>query len=212
MRTKTLLLTAALSVAGVATSMAQTVYSVNAVGYVNLGLPTGFSIIANPLVAADNSVKALFAGSEAKMLDGTTIYKFTGTKYDLNTFEFGVWANPAMTLVPGEGAFIFVPTAGTFTNTFVGEVSAGSLTNSVPAGFSIKSSQVPQAGLLQTDLKYPADEGDTVYQFSNAAKKYVPASYEFGAWTAEPNVKVGEGFFIKPGAARSWKRTFSIGG
>jgi len=192
--------------------MAQTVYSVNAVGYVNLGLPTGFSIIANPLVASDNSVKALFAGSEAKMADGTTIYKFTGSAYTVNTFEFGAWSNPTQTLVPGEGAFIFVPTGGAFTNTFVGEVSAGSLTNSVPTGFSIKSSQVPQAGLLQTDLKYPADEGDTVYQFNNATKGYKVATYEFGAWSAEPNVKVGEGFFIKPTAARSWKRTFSIGG
>ena len=48
MRTKTLLLTAALSAAGIATSMAQ-VYSANAVGYVNKLIPTGFSMIANPV-------------------------------------------------------------------------------------------------------------------------------------------------------------------
>ena len=47
MRTKTLLLTAALAAAGVVSSMAQ-VYSVNSVGYVNLTLPNGFSMIANP--------------------------------------------------------------------------------------------------------------------------------------------------------------------
>ena len=47
MRTKTLLLTAALSAAGIASSMAQ-VYSVNAVGYVNTPLVTGFNLISNP--------------------------------------------------------------------------------------------------------------------------------------------------------------------
>ena len=50
MRTKALLLGAAVGAIGLATSMAQ-VYSVNIVGYVNTTIPTGFSIICNPLNA-----------------------------------------------------------------------------------------------------------------------------------------------------------------
>src|SRR5947207_10303632 len=48
MRTKTLLLTAALAAAGAASAMAQNVYSVNAVGYANVSVPSGFSMIACP--------------------------------------------------------------------------------------------------------------------------------------------------------------------
>src|SRR6478672_7317898 len=46
MRTKTLLLTAALAAVGVSSSMAQ-VYSVNVVGYVNKSVPKGFYMLAN---------------------------------------------------------------------------------------------------------------------------------------------------------------------
>src|SRR5690349_6980992 len=62
MRTKALLLTAALAAAGVSTSVAQ-VYSVNAVGYVNVAAPAGYSMISNPLnaVAGNNTVAKLFA-------------------------------------------------------------------------------------------------------------------------------------------------------
>jgi hypothetical protein len=76
MRTKTLLLTAALSAAGVATSMAQgAVYSVNAVGYVNTPLVAGFNLVSNPLnntAANGNTIESLFAG----VPDGTQVYKF----------------------------------------------------------------------------------------------------------------------------------------
>ena len=47
MRTKALLLTAALGLASVATSMAQAVYSVNVVGYINLTMKPGFNLVAN---------------------------------------------------------------------------------------------------------------------------------------------------------------------
>jgi hypothetical protein len=75
MRTKTLLLTAALSAAGVATSMAQ-VYSVNAVGYVNTQLVPGLNLISNPLEAADNKIKTLLTGVPVN----TQVYRFVNVR------------------------------------------------------------------------------------------------------------------------------------
>ena len=73
MRTKTLFLTAALSAVGMATSMAQTVYSVNIVGYINLPVVHGLSLVANQLNAApNNSVVGLFGTPPG----GLTINKF----------------------------------------------------------------------------------------------------------------------------------------
>lgn len=208
MRTKTLILTAALGLVGIATSVAQ-VYSVNAVGYVNVAVPVGFSMIANPLDAGtgNNVVSKLFAS----VPEGTTIYKFNSTtgSYSINTFEFGEWGNAAETMAPGDGAFIKNTTAAAFTVTFVGEVMQGNLSNPIPAGLSIKSSMVPQSGKLDADLKFPVAEGDTVYQFNNSKNGYDLATFEFGEWAA-PVPKVGESFFVKKAAAADWTRTFSV--
>ena len=81
MRTKTLLLTAALCAAGIATSKAQ-VYSVNAVGYVNTALKPGYNLISNPLdnkAANGNTIANLFAS----LAPGTQFFVFDGTKYTL---------------------------------------------------------------------------------------------------------------------------------
>ena len=225
MRTKTLLLTAALSAAGIATSMAQTVYSVNAVGYVNVVLPAGFSIVANPLVATpNNNVTNIFQAP----LDGMTVYKFTGTGYQTTAYDelFAEWSDKTVILDPGMGAFVKVPTGKKYTNTFVGSVDAGpagsgsnggtKLTNSIPSGFSLKSSRIPQAGKLTTDLKYTPGDGDAVYQFDSSTQKYkATASFDglFNEWApAEPNVAVAEGFWIKipAGQTRQWVRDFTI--
>lgn len=211
MRTKTLFLTAVLGIAGAVTASAQ-VYSVNAVGYVNVAMPKGFSMIANPLKAADNTIAKLIPTAPA----GTTIYKFNAAtgSYATATFDDldNAWVpNPNLTLVPGEGAFINA--AAAFNNTFVGEVAQGSLTNSMPAGFSIQSSQVPQEGRVDTVLRFPGISGAQIFQFDNAAGGYKSATFDDldNAWLpAVPTPKVGEAFWVKLGAAANWVRDFNI--
>ena len=142
MRTKTLLLTAALGIASAATSMAQTaVYSVNAVGYVNKPLPVGFSIVANPLNASPNTVATVFAGGA---IPGMAVYKFeTVGGYLVNGYNLppgggaAEWDDPTQPFAPGEGAFVSNPGPGPVTITFVGEVPQGTLTTPVHAGFTL---------------------------------------------------------------------------
>lgn len=211
MRTKTLLLSAAVGVAGLFAASAQTVYSVNSVGYVNLTLPVGFSMIANPLDAGtgNNVVGALLNASQFQ--DGTTIYKFNpGTgAYTLNVVDFGEWTLPNMTLAPGEGVFINVLGAPVSV-TMVGEVPQGSLSQALPAGFSIQASQVPQQGQLDTVLNFPAVDGDVVYLFNNTSGAYTIHAFDFGAWDNPPVPKVGESFFVNKTSATDWTRTFSV--
>jgi len=214
MRTKTLLLTAALSAAGIASSQAQApVYSVNAVGYVNTALVKGFNLISNPLdnKATDgNKIKNLFASLPL----GSQIFRFntTSAKFELaNVDEFsglveGVIAE--QTLLPGEGVFVNV--GSTATLTFVGEVPTGTLSNSIPKGLSIRASQVPQAGKMQTDLQFTPTDGDQVFVFNEATQKYTTSSFEFGAWDTEPTLEVGEAVFLNSAAASSWNRTFRV--
>jgi len=216
MRTKALLLTAALGVAGVATSMAQTpVYSVNAVGYVNTVLQPGFNLISNPLIAADNSIATLFKGVPAD----TAVFKYTGTgfvstSYDGDVGAFAPADVAAQTVVPGEGVFVKLPPGPTFTVTFVGEVSQGAnLSHGVPSGLSIQSSQVPLSGTADT-LGLVGHADDTIYQFNPTTQLYTSYSFDgdVGAWgPALVPLKVGEAFFFKnAGAATTWNTSFNV--
>jgi len=208
MRTKTLLLlTAALGAVGLSTSMAQQVFSVNAVGFVNVDVPRGLSMIANPLVAPTNTIAALFASAP----DGTTIYKYNGTAFTINTFDLGEWGLPNDTLVPGEGAFIRNTSPAAFQVTFVGEVKQGALSHPIPQNLSIQSSEVPQSGKVATDLGFPASEGDTIYRYDNTAGAYVIHTLDLGEWSGgEPVPKVGESFFVRKVDSKPWTRTFSV--
>jgi len=212
MRTKTLLLTAALAAAGIASSMAQAVYSVNAVGYVNTVLKPGFNLVSNPLTAADNKISTLFGTS---LPNNSRVYKFNGTTYDIATYSTLLgWTGPgaALTVTPGEGVFVQNGGAADVTVTFVGEVPQGPASNTtIPAGFSIRSSAVPQAGTA-TDLAFPAANNDRIYKWSNSPAGYT--TYNFSTllgWTPTvPSVGVGEAFFVRMGAQTAWNRNFSV--
>jgi hypothetical protein len=206
MRTKTLLITAAIGAAAAVATQAQ-VYSVNAVGYINLTAQPGFNLLANQLIAADNTVAGLLPG----VPEGTSVYKFDpATGYSITTLDFGAWTDPSVTLSPGEGFWLRNPGAEDMTITLVGEVPQGTLTTDLVVGFNLVSSQVPQAGLIETDLGLPVEEGTSVYQFDPVAG-YSISSIDFGAWSpSEPTVAVGEGVWVRAISAGSWTRDFSV--
>lgn len=191
--------------ASAASASAQTVYSVNAVGFVNVVFPPGFSIACNPLEGATNTLPALFPDVPLN----SQVFKFTGGGFQtVGTYFFG-WDNTTVTLVPGE-AFFFKNAGSAFTNTFVGNVKQGALTTPLSAGFNLVGSQVPQAGLIETDLRLTPALNDSVYTFDSANNRYNPPSTWFFGWDTEPFIQVGQGFFIKKASAGSWDRTFSV--
>ncbi len=217
MRTKTLLLTAALTAAGIGYTMAQTVYSVNVVGYVNTTVPAnGYTLIANPLNATNNNLNTVMPDGSG-VVDGATVVRWDATAQgfaaETPTFFAGLGWLPDATLAPGEGFFLFNSAASPFTVTFVGEVLTGSLTNSLSANYSLVANKVPQAiGLTAAGV--PAADGDIVLQWDPATQNYKEGNQFFegvGWLPAEPIPGVGEGFFyFNAGAAKNWVRTFTI--
>jgi len=213
MRTLKALLCLSALAGGLAVSQAQNVYSLNVVGYVNVpavGSGAGlFTMIANPLNAANNTVASLIPTPP----DFTTVYKFVGSSFVTADYLFGAWTGEAtvMTLNPGEGAIVLAQSP--FTTTFVGEVMQGNLTNTFPAGYSIRSSMVPQAGTL-TALGLPTTsltDFDTVYQFDSATQGYIANSLVFGTWSpAEPTLKVGESIWLQTANSGTWIRSFTV--
>lgn len=195
---------AALAAAGVASISAQ-VFSVNAVGYVNVTIPKGFSMLSNPLNAEKNTVGATMAGAP----DETIVYAFGAAGFSANIKDFGEFGDPNAVFAPGGGAFVLAQAP--FTITFVGEVPQGALSNPLPKGLSIKSSIVPQEGRLDTVLGFPAADGDSVFQWNNATGAYKVSNFDFGDWDgAAPTVKVAEAFFVRKNVAGTWTRNFSV--
>lgn len=206
MRTKLILTTAVLGVAGSLGAVAQ-VYSVNAVGYINVTVAAGkLALISNQLNTGGNKVSEVLPTTA----EGTIVYKYTqAAGFGINSYSFGAWDNPAQVIAPGEGFFVANNGTTPLTLTFVGEVPQGALSTPLLAGLNLVASQVPQAGKLVADLLYTPTEGDIIYQWDGAA--YKQNSYNFGAWdNGDPAIAVAEGFFLSRSAAGSWARTFSV--
>ncbi|HON06651.1 MAG TPA: hypothetical protein PLW02_00975 [Verrucomicrobiota bacterium] len=220
MKTKLLILTAAVAVAGAIAAKAQTVYSVNVVGYVNVTLYPGYNLVANPLNTTNNTIGSLLANVPR----GTMLYKYNNATGLYATYAFeedddgilGWQPNGNATLNPGEGAFIRNTTGTNLIITFVGEVLQGVLTNTLPTGYSIRSSMVPQTGQVDSILQMPSNSGDLIYKFNPTMGRYDTFSYEeddygiLGWQPQSPVINVGEAFFIRRLSAGEWIRNFIV--
>jgi hypothetical protein len=220
MRTKKLLLTAAVGLVATATSFAQ-IYSVNAVGYVNVTVPadgTKLALLANPLNGTNNDLNTILPLTDLNI--GTTVYlwdEVTQNYVPCDWYGTAVGWLPNETVPPGRGFFLkaFDP-AGTLNITFVGEVPQGHLVNTLPAGpaLGLKSSIVPQAGTLD-ELAFPGEMLDTVYLWDVNAQDWVPQNHygEGVGWLPNNPVQVAQAFFVQKALGNTglnWVRDFSV--
>jgi hypothetical protein len=212
MRTKSILLGAAIMAAGVASSMAANVYSVNVVGYVTVSLTNGFTMISNPLdfdgTGTNNSLNTVLSNA---VPDLTAVYKFSGGTFGGASFSFGGQWFPNQTLNPGEGAFINNTSGNPLTVTFVGTVITNSSLNIVP-GFSISSSKMPITGGVGTTLNLTnMTDLDSIYTWNTTNQTYNGASFSFGgSWFPEPVIAPGQSFFIQAASSKNWVQAFSV--
>jgi len=131
MRTKTLLLTAALTALSSAAVMAQTnVYSLNAVGYINVTVLPGFNMIACQLQTGTNTLGNLIPDSTNAAgigyIDKCVAYKFNGTSYTIDnansatsSFANNWTSGGVMTMNPGEAIWFKNVFSTNLTFTFV---------------------------------------------------------------------------------------------
>jgi hypothetical protein len=212
MRKTTALVCAAALAAGLASSMAQSnVYSLNVVGYYNV--PVGANqkvMIANQLNTTNNTIANLIPNGPPN----ASFFKYNGgfTTYQFDSYSLSWSPDGNATLNPGEGAFYVSPTATTLT--FVGEVEQGLLTNSLPIGSKVmRSSIVPQQGLITTQLGLPGEANDSLFTFNGGYTTYQFDSYSLSWSPSEPTINVGQAFFYVKAAGNlssSWVRNFTV--
>jgi hypothetical protein len=195
-------------------SGAESIFSINVVGYVNTDFPPGLSLKANPLVAETNTLGYLIPLAP----DGTQVYKFTeGSNYEVSTFDAVAmsWSNPDINLDVGNGFFLNNPSPGAFRVTFIGEVRQGWLTNNLPAGFSTEGSLVPQAGSINTLHGIPGEPGDTLRLYVNdglGEGAYSVSTFDGASNSWLPDLELGaaEGFWMHKENAQDWVRYFTV--
>jgi hypothetical protein len=160
MRTKTMLLSALLGALGSVSVMAQTnVYSLNAVGYINVTLSPGFNIVSCPLYVldgngnVDNTITNLLGPNTNGQYKKWQIYGYSpSTGYIQDSGTPGGWvAGGTQTINPGQAVWIENPSNITTTVTFVGTVPTGPITNAIYPGFNLISSVVPASGDIITN-------------------------------------------------------------
>jgi hypothetical protein len=115
-------------------------------------------------------------------------------------------------LNPGEGGLLRNAGTTPLTLTFVGEVPQGALTNAVPTGYAVRSSIVPQAGKITTDLGLTGVPAEVLYKYTPGSGYSLYTFDEFDlVWTpTEPTVGVGEAFLIYNPAGNNWVRNFTV--
>ena len=209
--------------------MAQ-VYSLNSVGYINVAIPTGFSIISDQLYANGQGVSQTVSPLlDTQVLDGNhsgfTFYKFTagpsGGYFVFSVTPGNAWsldpvtsvnAASECTLNPGEAMYVYNPGAAT-SFTFVGTVPQGSgLTVNLLPGFNLISSIVPESALIDSVEGLVPTHGDTLYLYDSTTYGVVAVT-PTGAWTTQipntltppdgtaPSPAIGGGIFYYSAAA-----------
>lgn len=221
MRTK-ILAAATILAAGFASSMAQSnVYSLNVVGYVNKVMVAAprYTSVANPLNTTNNTLGGL--GLATLLPNSSQILKWDTGLVDFVPYSktpFGTW-NPAntpttLTLNPGEGVLVKLGGVSDLTNTFVGEVMQGSLTNALPLGYQMVANMVPDSGVLNTLGLVPPNSTQVLKWDSSLGTvgDWVASSKSpFGTWPlGEPTLNVGEAIMILSPSAFNWVRNFTV--
>lgn len=197
--------------------MAQ-VYSVNAVGYINIPITNKFTLVANQLNNGTNGLNQAIQGNPT-IPDGTLLHKFNNPGGYNASYQYlgflGGWFPDEATLKPGEGAMIEQNPAGDdFVITTIGEVPQGpALTTQIPAGLNLVSSQVPQTGAVTADLKL--NTGTEFVDLINVpvdetTGQYDAALFFGGTYNPDLTVRVGQSFFLAAGNTFNWTRNFSV--
>lgn len=234
MRTKVLLIAAALA-ASLASSMAQNVYSLNVVGYVNVTLAHGkFTAVANPLdasmggtIATGNDMTNLFnVNTSVGLAGGSSIAQFSSAANDYATAIGYValskkWGSN-FSMAPGTGALFYNNGAADTVVTFTGQVPQGTYNvKTLGRGqFTLVGSPIPIGGNITnstTVVGLVPSGGDSVATFNsalndwNTASGWVALSKKWGS-TASSTIAVGQGFlyYNNGAAANNWVSNFTV--
>jgi hypothetical protein len=220
MRTKALLGLAALAV-GLSTSVAQNVYSLNVVGYVNVSLQANkLSLLSLPVAPVDGNFNITNTITLDDSQDGALLFTWAGTAWNSTVPNWIAGVGWLPDMVVSNGTAFFLSSVANSTLTFVGQVPQGALSYRIPAGLSTLANQVP------VSTNFPGatvgNDGDIMYTWLQSAQGWNPVTSQFigglgwiagdGSGTADgPMLNPAQGvFYINSGAAIPFTQNFTV--
>jgi len=233
MRTKTLLLAAVLSAAGIASSLAQ-VYSVNVVGYINLTNYPGLNLITAQLKGTNQNVNTILGSTTPALPANSLLFTWDAAGQKFANAQIaggdGKWYDPASgalstaTVNPGQSFFINNIGTAPVVMTLVGEVPTGPTVVSVVNALGFYGDPAPVSQNIVTN-GFPVGDNDLLFTWDVARQTYNNALIGAGpspgpqGWydattgtlaTVAP--AVGQGFVVNriSGPTTSWNRNFVI--
>jgi hypothetical protein len=139
-------------------------------------------------------------------------YNPTIADYDIFNKSPSGWTGGGATvsLNPGEGILVLIAGAD-LTNTFVGEVLQGSLTNHFAAGYQQKGNLVPDSGTV-TSLGLAPPTGTQLLKWDTTLQDWGIFNKSPSSWSPSvPNLDVGEGFIVLLNSGTyDWVRNFTV--
>jgi hypothetical protein len=227
MRTKTVLLSALLGALGSVAVNAQNVYSLNAVGYINVTLSPGFNIVSCPLYVldgngvVDNTITNLLGPNTNGQYKKWQVYGWNGSYIQDSGTPTGWSSGGVQTINPGQAVWIQNPSNITTTVTFVGTVPTGPITNAIYPGFNLISSAVPASGDMITNSimlltnSVTVTKKDQIYTYNPLTPGFtqVGATGNPASFTSDPILPtVGGGFWYQSAATFTnyWVENYSV--
>jgi hypothetical protein len=212
--------------AGVATSMAQNVYSLNIVGYANVPNGAGYNFLKAPFqvtTAVTNGANEILPANTGQY-DGDQVQVWTGHSWAASYLDStqptgfsdsGGGMVPAPILGNFQG-FLYYNASGVSNNlTFVGQVPTGTNTVNIPSSpeFTALGAYTPFAGGVSTALQFTnpggAIDGDAILLMvvvGGVPKGYTSSYFDStqttgfsdsgGGQLPEPQIAVGQGFLL----------------
>jgi hypothetical protein len=220
MRTKALLGLAALTV-GLTSAVAQNVYSLNVVGYVNVTLQANkLHFLSVPLIPSGGNFNITNSIVLSDSQDQAGIFAWTGTGWNPNAPSWiaGFGWFPDMVISNGVG--FFLASKANSTLTFVGDVPQGALAYTIPAGVSTLANKVPVAANFPGSTV--GNDQDTMFTWVQTSQAWNPNSPSYIAgygWFSSDSTVTTNGptlapaeaaFYVNHGAALPFTQNFTV--
>jgi len=218
-------MSALLGTLGSISVMAQStnVYSLNAVGYINITAVPGFNIVSCPLVASpDNTINTLLTnGAGTYKTWQVWVWNPSTAAYVEDIGTAHGWLNGGVeTMNPGQAVWLLNPSNTAATVTFVGTVPSGTNAVTLPAqSFQLVSSILPTSGDITTNSLMNFTNGvrtDQVWAWNPATTSYTEyiKAAAAGTWLGgdpvQTNVGGGFWYFNNQATNNFWTESFSV--
>lgn len=173
----------------------------DAIGFLLKQIRPGYQMVVNPFLPIENDFPwDVVQGDRSdlvcyRLVDGKPVIN------DLNA-KSPAWAR--WILPPGEAVCIWNSSDQDAWIVFWGHIEKNSRTNALTSGFNFQASPFPITGRLDTDLKFPAEQGDQVFIVDSASQTKKRSVFRESGWDPVPILQVGDAFVLVTARPRNW--------